>query len=145
MELIVIRNNKQAIDYTNYWESEDALHGLFYLTWNAGAARLLVPDNQLSKISEMSTGAYVIISSGPWHEQGGREAIEVLFEDESSAPYAIQFLDNQSDRKLPTNEHGRSFRFDVWTSEGHALTFFGRYRVVNSIPCLAPWGNGSND
>src|ERR1700744_5802447 len=42
--MITIANDGQNLITTNYWDSEYAKMGLIYLTWNAGAARLLLPD-----------------------------------------------------------------------------------------------------
>src|SRR5574337_2166358 len=80
---LVLINRGQEIRETNYWDSIPARAGYFYLSWNAGAGRLLVPDFHRDLLAEMNSAKYVIVSRGPWPEQGGREGLEVLFEDGS--------------------------------------------------------------
>lgn len=139
--MIGIRNQGQAIKYTTYWESEQAKNGYAYLTWNAGAARLLLPDSIKSALREMKSAKYVIISRGPWAEQGGRDAIELLFEDNSDNPYCIHLVAEQCDRLLPETDQGAGFVVTVWTRGGEKLRFPGKYRQVTNIPCLEPWGS----
>ena len=63
--MLEIRNQGQAILSTNYWDSDHAKAGYFYLSWNAGAGRLLVPDSQKATLREMKGAREVIISRGP--------------------------------------------------------------------------------
>ena len=48
--MITITNQGQRITSTNYWDSDNARAGYLYLSWNAGAARLMVPDTQKAVI-----------------------------------------------------------------------------------------------
>jgi hypothetical protein len=43
-ELITITNNGPEIEKTNYFDTNCAKEGKLYLSWNAGAARLLIPE-----------------------------------------------------------------------------------------------------
>lgn len=79
--MLTIRNQGQAIAETNYWDSEHAQAGALYLSWNAGAARLLVPDSEKSLIRELKGAREVIVSRGPWTQYGGRDALELLWEE----------------------------------------------------------------
>lgn len=139
MSMLTIRNSGQAIAETNYWGGEHAASGLCYLSWNAGAARLLVPPPMRAAIREMRTAREVIVSRGPWHEQGGRDALELMFEDGSDAPYCVHILAEQCDRMLPETDQGGGFVVAVWTRGGMQLRLPGKYREVAEIPCLAPW------
>lgn len=136
---IVIQNRGQAIASTDYWDSDHARAGFLYLSWNAGAARLLLPDSMMLALREMNSAQYVIVSRGPWHEQGGREALELLFEDGSDAPYSLHLVAEQTDRLLPETDQGGGFVVTVWTRAGEALRLPGKYRAVAAIPCLDPW------
>jgi hypothetical protein len=138
-EFIQIANKGQAIASTNYFDSPQAARGLFYLTWNAGAGRLLMPDSQKPSLLDMRSAKYVIVSSGPWVEQGGLPALELLFEDHSDAPYALTIPLAHSDRHLPSADQGGGFYISVWTRGGQKLRLPGRYRKVASLPCLAEW------
>lgn len=74
--MLTIGNRGQAILATNYWGSDHAARGLFFLSWNAGAGRLLVPDSQKHALREMRGAREVLVSRGPWTDQGGRDAEE---------------------------------------------------------------------
>ncbi len=63
-----IDNKGQDIVSTNYFESEHASKGKVYMSVNAGAFRLLLPDSQMQLLEEMATGKEVIISMGKWPE-----------------------------------------------------------------------------
>lgn len=137
--MIEIHNDGPAISGTNYWDTEHAGAGYFYLSWNAGAARLLVPDTRVGEIAEMRTGEYVILSYGPWTDQGGRPAWELLWEDGSDAPYALHLVEEQTDRRPPEADQGGGLIVTAWTRGGLAATWPGKYRRVREIPCLRPW------
>ena len=78
--MFFIENEGQAVAGTDYWQSVQAQAGYVYLSWNAGAARLLVPDAAKHLLREMRGAEYVIISKGALH---GRDALELVFEDGS--------------------------------------------------------------
>ena len=138
-EMLVIQNKGQAIASTNYWDSPQAKEGFFFLSWNAGAARLLVPDSQKAQIREMRSARYVIISRGPCNMEDGGEGLELLFEDHSDSPYCIQMMAEQSDRLIQEQDQGGDLCLSVWTRGGMKCRFPAKYRRVQSIPCLEPW------
>lgn len=139
MNMIKIINDGKRIEQTNYWDTDHAKHGLLYLSWNASAARLLIPDPALSMINEMeTTKRWVIISRGKMESQNGTiDALELLFDDETDNPFALYMDTRQSDRLVP-DEH-KPFTVDAWTRKGLAASWPGRYRVVESLPYLKPW------
>lgn len=137
--MLTIKNKGQAIESTNYWDSTYAQRGLMYLSWNAGAARLLLPDTLKGELREMRSSRYVIVSRGPWHEHGGRDALELLFEDGSDSPYVVHLMAEQTDRLLPEDNQGGGFVVTVWTRGGEKLRIPGKYREVDGLPCLQPW------
>lgn len=134
-----VENNGPDIISTNYWDSEHASKGLFYLSINAGAFRLLVPDAALHVIPEMLTGREAIVSRGPWNAHGGREAIEILFEDGTDAPYSVCLLTEQCDRLPAPRDRNKSFLLSIWTKHGKAGEMTARYREVKRLPWLKPW------
>lgn len=73
--IFFIENEGQAVARTDYWQSVQAQAGYVYLSWNAGAARLLVPDAAKHLLREMRGAEYVIISKGTLH---GRDALFVI-------------------------------------------------------------------
>jgi hypothetical protein len=137
--MLTFLNNGQAIAETNYWDSEQAQAGYCYLSWNAGTARLLIPDASKQFIPEMRSAKYVIVSRGPWHEQGGRDALELLFEDNSDSPFCLRLVAEQTDRLLPEDSQGGGFFVTIWMRGGEKLRLPGKYRIVATIPCLDQW------
>ncbi|EMM5219898.1 hypothetical protein WA205_004928, partial [Escherichia coli] len=73
--MFFIENEGQAVAGTDYWQSVQAQAGYVYLSWNAGAARLLVPDAAKHLLREMRGAEYVIISKGTLD---GRDALFVI-------------------------------------------------------------------
>lgn len=137
--MLTIENRGQAIAKTNYWDSDHAQAGYLYLTWNAGASRLLIPDSQKPMLREMKSAREVIVSRGPWSAQGGRDALELLWEDDSDAPFCLHLVAEQTDRLLPDTDQGGGFVITAWTRGGLKQRWPGRYRTVDQIPCLQPW------
>lgn len=137
--MILIENAGQRIVTTDFWTSEYAKKGYVFLSWNAGAARLLLPDSQKSLLKDMKSAKEVIVSRGPWPEQGREDALELLFEDRSDRPFALHLGMEMTDRTLPDTEQGGGFIVAVWTRGGQKLRLPGKYRRVGRLPCLAEW------
>ena len=137
--LIIISNRGQVVASTNYFDSANAAAGFLFLSWNAGAGRLLVPDRQKALVREMKTAQYVIVSAGPLTAQGGIPVLELLFEDSTDSPFVVQLSAKQTDRILPDRDQGGGFYISVWTRGGVKLRLPGRFRKVPEIPSLAPW------
>ncbi len=135
-DLLHISNEDQKVVKTNFWDTQKAKEGYFYLSWNAGAARLLIPDNQQVVIKEMKTAKEVIISRGILQ---GEDALELLFEDNTDCPFSIHITTSLTDRLLPETDQGEGFEVVLWTRSGIEGSFKGKYRVVDSLPCLNPW------
>jgi hypothetical protein len=136
---IIIHNQGQAIRSTSYWDSEQAKAGYVYLSWNAGAGRLLIPDRLKPILREMRDAREVLVSRGPWVDQGHRDALELLWEDGSDNPFCLHLVAEQTDRRLPEEQQGGGFVITAWTRGGLKGRWPGRYRVVERVPCLAPW------
>ena len=134
-----IANAGSDITRTNYWDSPQATAGYYYLSWNAGVGRLLVPDAQIHALQEMQGAKEVIISRGPWADQANRDALELLWEDGSETPFVITLVAQQCDRMLPATNQGGGFMVTAWTRSGKQDSWNGRYREVLSIPCMQPW------
>ena len=95
--MIEIINNGALLTRTNYWDTAHAARGLLFASWNAGALRLLVIDEDM--IDEMRTGktcllAYTDIAADI-------PALRVVFDDDSDAPYQVTIDNRQSDRIIP--------------------------------------------
>lgn len=138
-QLILIENNGQELSHTNFWDHQMAARGFLFLSWNAGSARLLVPDNQKLMIDEIRSAKYAIISVGRLNGKSGPVALEILFEDNSDSPFSVQINYEQCDRILPKSAHRSEFLMSIWTRDGEALQMPGKYRVVDKLPYLKEW------
>ncbi len=134
--VISIRNDGQKIVRTNYWETDYAKKGIVYFSVNAGALRMLLPDRSDADLLKAVTQAKYVILSRDMRGQ----SYEVLLEDESSSPYAIQSPIGAWDRLLPTTEDGREgIPFLVYTKGSLLLTLTAKFRVVPHLPCGKRW------
>ena len=95
--LIIITNAGQSISSTNYWGTRHADAGLFFLSGNAGAWRLLVPDMHKDTLAEMATAKVVEIELG--FKQGQR-AVTIWFDDKTPTPFHLCISAEQMDRGL---------------------------------------------
>jgi hypothetical protein len=138
-DFIHIGNRGQAIAGTNYWDSRAADNGIFYLSWNAGAGRLLVPDSQKRYVSEMKSAKHVVVSRGPMPQHGGAIGLELLFEDYSDQPFVLTIPEDACDRQRPKKDQATDFYITVWTRGGQKLRLPCRYREVDALPCLEAW------
>lgn len=142
-DLIEIVNDGPRLVSTNYWETDLAQAGYCYLSINAGTFRLLVPRSRADWLPEMSTAEHVVITRGPWPDAGNRMCWEVMFEDRTDSPFAIQMVPEQCDRAVPPADMGRRVGFAVWTEGGLAMERPGLLRSASRLPYLKPWaGDG---
>lgn len=143
MPLIMIENDGQDILATNYWTSEENYRGVFLASISAGAVRLLVPYIYSPLVPEMRTGTEVVISKGTYL---GETAYEFLFDDHTDDPFHLLLSAHQMvPGGIVDTEHGRDdIIVSVWVSDRQApkkvLELPGRFRVVETLPCLRAWG-----
>jgi hypothetical protein len=116
---IKVANNGQDITETNYWDSELAQRGLFFLSGNAGALRLLVPDNRISSIGEMKTGRFVTIE----RSQVQHNAVDAVFEDMTDRPFYVALDKRAQIDRAGLLQPKDNVPFSVWTRAGKVLTF----------------------
>ncbi|HNC11718.1 MAG TPA: hypothetical protein PLF59_08095 [Cyclobacteriaceae bacterium] len=121
IELIQIANDGFMIKKTNYWESKYAQKGLFYLSWNAGSARLLIPKIHEYIIKEILTARYVNISFIKLQEFENRRFFDLFFEDNSTQPFCIQISQEMSDRIIQKSDQGKCY-FHAFTEKGLQVT-----------------------
>jgi hypothetical protein len=134
--VLMIVNAGQAIQETNYFDSEMARRGFFYVTWNAGAIRLLIPDCAESVIEEMRTGRVCVVSSGVMRGgvMDGRRMLELMFDDGSESPFTMHLSADQVDRDVITSEV--AVPVTAWSRKGLVGEWPGWYRVVEWLPSL---------
>lgn len=142
--VIYVKNDGPIIIDTNYWQTELAQRGLVFVSVNAGAFRLLMPQVMEAAIEEMKTADYVIITRGTWYPPGSyprQNAFELLFEDYSAAPYSIHVSMEQVDRLPIESDEGRTDLKCLVYTEGPTLRLAlpARYRRAKRLPYLKPW------
>ncbi len=138
MDFIKIENDGQKIIGTNYWNTPNARAGYAYMSLNAGAYRLLLPQSRSEWIKEMATAREVVITRGPWMAQAKIDAFEIMFDDGSKSPFVIDMVPEQWDRTPSDADRGWKGLLHVYTDSSPAPTFtFGRvYYRKGNIPCL---------
>lgn len=135
-DLLMIGNDGQKIKSTNYWDSEPAARGYVFLTINAGAYRMLLPDSQFEMLIEMRKAQYVVISRGAWPLQNRADALEIMFEDNSDSPFALHIVPDMCDRMPGNKDVDKKRPFFVWTRSGQALELPCYFRQVQRLPWL---------
>lgn len=136
-----VANDGPRISSTNFWSTELAKREFVYVSVNAGAFRLLLPDSLELSLQDMAQASQVVVSRGPWWEQNLPDALELLFEDGSSAPYALHMHTLQWDRLPGGVEDGRSDLTMLVYTRGSTerLSLPAAFRMVAALPCLRPW------
>ncbi len=133
-----IGNNGPLIRETNFWETQIARKGFFFLSINGGAARLLVPEN-FQSLQAITTCDYVIMTRGLWCRM---QSYELLFEDHSDTPFMLHMTYDTFDRLLPASEAGSDFPLLVYVrGKEHPVMVSRkpvRYRFVAKLPYMKP-------
>ncbi len=140
--ILQIKNNGAEIVSTTYWDSDHAKHGLFYLTINSGAFRVLVPDCRFEMLADIINTQYVVITRGPCPSISASDAYEIMFEDESNSPYAIHISAKQCDRTPTSADVNKKFICSVWHRSGKAYQWDCYYRTAKKLPCMKPYTKG---
>ena len=133
-ELISIVNDGCDITSTNYFDTISGMAGQFFLSGNAGVARLLIPDSMLHAIAEMQTGKFCVLTSGLFL---GQPSIEIMFEDHTRAPFAMFISQEQCDFRLQKSKE--EFRLAAWTRTGKVGEWRAFQRVGKPLPYRQPW------
>lgn len=118
--MIRIENKGGEIKKTNYFDLPQAERGLFYLSWNSGVGRLLVPDIQQQYLGEIGTGKKVVIIQY-------RNDIAVVFDDHSESPFFITIRTVQTDRIIAVP--AKDIMLIVYSREGEKYRFPAELRI----------------
>jgi hypothetical protein len=138
VEQIYLRNDGAKLLETNYWTTSYAGRGFCYLSPLGGALRLLIPEAQRAAIQEMRNAKYVIASFGFWPE-ADTEGVELLFEDDSSEPFALHLPVTLMERQIGSSDMGREVPFLAYSPAGLEFEMRVKLRRVPALPCLAAW------
>jgi hypothetical protein len=143
--MIHIENHGPLITATDFWDVE---WRDFFLSYNAGAFRLLMPIEFLKDQEEMRTGRQIVVSVGTLN--GVPDCAEVMFDDGSEEPYALQFTPDNYD-VLPEGDFGPECVITIWMPKRKhkvphkAIERPAYFRRVQELPCLEPWEDEDDD
>ena len=142
MSTIVTDSRGQLIVSSTYWGSGYETAGKVFVSVNAGAIRVMVPDAMGDAVNKWRAAKYAILSRGPWPELSLPEAVEILWEDRSDNPDAIHLWPEQFDHLPSAPPTGRDWLITVWQLiEGKPHKTLERtcyWRRVDSLPWLQP-------
>ena len=119
-ELLTIGNDGQHIRETNYFETENAKAGCFYLSFNAGACRVLMPKNAGFSLAEMQTAKRIEVSL---ELMENRMAYVLVFDDLTATPYCLQTTIESSDRKLIRSDHNQPVTVRIYLEDDSEAGF----------------------
>ena len=139
-----IESDGQTIVATNFWETSFGRRDAIFCSVNSGAVRLLLPRACEHVVPDM-VGHEVIVTRGKWVDMGGQEALELMWEDDSDAPWSMCIGHAQLDRLIDPADAGRNIACLVYVRGlGGTPTLAGswpaRFRVATSLPNLRRWG-----
>jgi hypothetical protein len=110
MGLITFENDEKEIIATNYYQTELNTHNKFYVSLNAGAFRLLIPETLTEKIIyELNLSKKILIFRKKL--SFGLIGFQILLDDGSSNPFIFEFTENSFDRLPIREDSGRKFTF----------------------------------
>lgn len=102
--MIRIDNDGQNVVSTNFFESDMARDGTFFISTNAGCFRVLVPAGLDSYVMDMATGFRCEIERVTLQ---GQDGLRVWFLDGSDSPFRIESTSEAIDRFPADQDTGR--------------------------------------
>jgi hypothetical protein len=133
-QLLYFGNDGGDIESTNYFDTVWGSSGIYYLSANAGVARLLIPDSQKQAIREMQTGKVCVLTSGVCN---GQVSVEIMFDDLTRSPFSLCLPQSQCDWHPRASK--KPFRLTAWTRSGKVGEWTAFERVGKRLPNLQPW------
>jgi hypothetical protein len=137
--MLTVENDGPRIASTNFFETDQAKAGKFFVSVYAGTLRLLIPDAHAAIIKETKTAEYVILSRGPWPAEEHTEGVELLWENHSASPFALHLTATSFDILPPEPEPGRHWYLTAWVNGPKQVGEWQcHWRRVPEIPWLKP-------
>ncbi len=122
MNTIIIKNDGKEIISTNYFDSKLNKRGKYYISLNAGAFRLLIPDVYVDEIKrELKLAKRIVITRKALQIDAEVQGFEILLDDKSEDPYIFQFSENSFDRIPEKNDENKTFFFSAWIREDNKI------------------------
>jgi hypothetical protein len=133
-QLIIFENDGGEIVGTNYFDTSRGTAGMYYLSCNAGVARLLIPEHETLLLDEMKTGKLGVLTSGIYK---GQPSVEIMFDDGTRSPFSMFVPQDQCDSRI--QKGSTQFILTAWTQAGKVGEWKAFQRVREKLPCLQPW------
>ena len=143
-DALTISNDGPDIVETNYWQTDMAKAGKFYLSTNAGCFRVLVPSMHSGAVRDMRAAYTCVVSRGPYPDLRLPDALEIVFDDGSEEPWSLHLSPASCDRMPLDQDTAQAWTLAVWvhrvgTTGRKALEKPCHYRRVRRLPDLRPW------
>lgn len=145
--ILKISFDGKNVSKNNFYETGWNRRGLFYCTGSCGALHLFVPEKTLEgpsgeQILHEFTGAEYVIASVCENEFAPLY-LELLFEDNSQAPFVLQLTKTQVCPHLSREDDNTTdleCQIHVAPAGAVAAEFPLRIRFVGNLPYMKPWG-----
>jgi hypothetical protein len=134
---VEIKNDGPKLVDSNWWSLPGG-EDLYFLSANAGALRLLVPDSWVLSIPEMTDNVQNVVVSKNQFPERGLFAVEILFDDGSVTPFSIQLSINQTDCLLADLGSSGPVPLLVYVNHGGPLCVLRMSAHIRPAPRL-PW------
>lgn len=134
---IQIRSDGPILTEANWWDLPPGKE-LCFLSINAGCFRLLVPPFWEDSILDMKEGVHEVVISTIDSRFSSEYVAEILFDDHSVAPFAIQLSADQVDRLICNDYSVRAVTFAVYVNRGKPTCVFSTNAYVRTAPKI-PW------
>jgi hypothetical protein len=142
--LFQMQNKKGTLLSTDYFDCKLGKAGLYYISFNAYAGRLLIPDTQAAELFvelEKNPVAHVVLSMGKTFDKENKcfkDMGELMFEDGTDAPFSVIIQSDLIDRRISSEPMETTLA--LHTRDGAYDTTFKLYvRTVGELPYLRPW------
>ena len=110
-KVMKIFNMGEQIVAADYFGSDWENTGKYLVTCMGGAIRLLWPTCRKSTIQQMMSAKEIIVTRGFYE---GQEALEILFDDHSGAPFKLLMTESSVVGFFPGDPGDKPWNFVVW-------------------------------
>lgn len=120
--MLTIENSGIAIKQTNFWQTIFAKNGYIFVSTNAGAIRLLIPEQCQSIIDElkaMKKEPSVSLIYSKDQSSAERDQYTFMFDDFTDSPFCISTSHEQWQQKLSDEWLGKEALITLWTKGRH--------------------------
>ena len=143
MTIIHITNQGPFVASTNYWESALARAGKVMVSVNDGAIRVLLPPVRYGDLADMRAARHCVLSRGPWRVMGVPDAVEIMWDDGSDAPFAFHLTPESFDILPAEPPRNREWACSVWICQAglphQEMEHTCHWRRVPELPWLRAW------